>query len=137
MRTTKDLTRQALVVGLLCAAAVSSTNGRQETTPARVVHVAAERFAFVPSEITAEEGETLELRLTSDDTIHGFRLVGPGGAGTDVAIPKRGRGDVRVRFEASTPGRYTFECSRVCGAGHGFMRGTVQVKARPSPGGGS
>ena len=122
---------------LLCAAAASSTDGWQEAMPARVVHIAAERFAFVPSEITAEEGETLELRLTSDDTIHGFRLVGPGGAGTDVAIPKRGRGDVRVRFEASTPGRYTFECSRVCGAGHGFMRGTVRVKARPSPGGGS
>ncbi len=133
----KDTTKLVLVVALLFAAGVSSANGRQESTPARVVHVAAERFAFVPSEITAEEGETLELRLTSDDTIHGFRLVGPGGAGTDVAIPKRGRGDVRVRFEASTPGRYTFECSRVCGAGHGFMRGTVQVKARPSPGGGS
>ncbi len=133
----KDTTKLVLVVALLFAAGVSSANGRQESTPARVVHVTAERFAFVPSEITAEEGETLELRLTSDDTIHGFRLVGPGGAGTDVAIPKRGRGDVRVRFEASTPGRYTFECSRVCGAGHGFMRGTVQVKARPSPGGGS
>ena len=133
----KDITRGALAVGLLFAAAVSASDGGQDAAPARIIHIAAERFAFVPAEITAEEGEVLELRLTSDDTIHGFRLVGPGVVATDVAIPKRGRGAVIVRFEAKTPGRYTFECSRVCGAGHGFMRGSIQVKARPEPGGGS
>ncbi len=133
----KDGARRALVAGAVFAAAVSAAHGQQSATAPRVVHIMAERFTFVPSEITVEEGETLELRLTSDDTIHGFRLVGPDGARTDVAIPKRGRGDVRVRFEADAPGRYTFECSRVCGAGHGFMRGTVQVKGRPTSGGGS
>jgi cytochrome c oxidase subunit 2 len=134
----KDTARRAVVVALLVAAAgVSSASGRQEPAPARVVEITAERFEFVPSEITAEEGETLEFRLTSQDTIHGFRLVGPDGTGRDVAIPKRGRGDVRVRFEATAEGRYTFECSRLCGAGHGFMRGTVNVKARPAQGGGS
>jgi len=133
----KDTTRFAMVVGVLLAAGAGSAGGQQEAAAVRVVHVTAERFAFVPSEITADEGETLELRLTSEDTDHGFRLVGPGGAGTNVAIPKRGRGDVRVRFEASAPGRYSFECSHVCGAGHGFMRGTLRVKARPESGGGS
>ena len=28
------------------------------------------------------------------------------------------------------PGRYVFECSRMCGAGHGFMRGTLIVRER-------
>jgi cytochrome c oxidase subunit 2 len=120
--------RWAVVFGTLCAAAVASADGRQTGASAKVVHVVAERFAFVPSEITVEQGTVLELRLTSEDTIHGFRLTGPGQTGDiDVAIPKRGRGDVRVRFEAAEAGRYVFECSRLCGAGHSFMRGTVRV----------
>ena len=79
------------------------------------MHITAERFEFVPSEITAQEGETLEFRLTSQDTIHGFRLVGPDGTGRDVAIPKRGRGDVRVRFDA-TAGDATPSSVRGCAA---------------------
>jgi cytochrome c oxidase subunit 2 len=96
----------------------------------RVVNVVAERFSFTPSEISIEQGTVLELRITSDDTTHGLKIVGPGGEATDinVEIPKRGRGDVRVNFEAKAPGTYVFECSRVCGAGHGFMRGTIRVK---------
>jgi cytochrome c oxidase subunit 2 len=101
----------------------------QEPEP-RVVNIVAERFSFTPSEIRVDQGTLLELRLTSDDTDHGFRLSGPDGM--DVAIPKRGRGDVRVRFRADTPGRYAFECSRVCGAGHSFMGGSIRVEA-PKP----
>jgi heme/copper-type cytochrome/quinol oxidase subunit 2 len=73
-----------------------------------------------------DRGESIELRITSEDTSHGFRLIGPGEV--DVEIPKRGRGDVRVRFEASEAGTFIFECSRVCGAGHAFMRGTIHVR---------
>jgi heme/copper-type cytochrome/quinol oxidase subunit 2 len=45
----------------------------------------------------------------------------------DVRIPKRGKGTVTATFRPPREGRYTFECSHVCGAGHGFMRGTIVV----------
>ena len=42
-----------------------ATAGRSQTaTEPRVIHVAAERFAFTPSEITVDEGSIVELRLT-------------------------------------------------------------------------
>ena len=105
----------------------------QSAPPPRVIHIVAERFLFTPSEITVEEGSVVELRITSEDTDHGFRLHGLGDV--NLTIPKRGRGDVRVTIEANEPGNYVFECSHVCGAGHGFMRGALRVKARPSSGG--
>ena len=52
----------------------------------------------------------------------GFRIKGEG---VNVQIPKRGRGTVTATFTPSQAGKYTFECSRICGAGHGFMRGTI------------
>ena len=91
----------------------------------RVIEVTAERFEFWPSEIAVAEGEEVELRISSDDTMHGFRIVG---AGTNVLIPKRGKGSAVVRFTGGLPGRYTFECTRMCGAGHNFMRGVLVVR---------
>jgi cytochrome c oxidase subunit 2 len=122
--------KRGLVLALLLAAIGSgSIDGRsQNAVTPRVIHIVAERFTFTPSRITVEEGTTVELRITSEDTAHGFKLTGP--TAVDVEIPKRGRGDRRVVFTPTEAGTYTFECSRVCGAGHGFMRGTVQVKAR-------
>ena len=38
--------------------------------------MSAERFAFTPSEIVVEKGTVIEFHLTSDDTDHGFRIVG-------------------------------------------------------------
>jgi cytochrome c oxidase subunit 2 len=93
--------------------------------PPRVVRVSAERFAFTPSEITVERGMVIEFRLTSDDTDHGFRIVG---TDVDVAIPKRRRGEAVVRYVADTPGRFVIECSRPCGAGHTAMRATLVVE---------
>ncbi|MBM3820229.1 MAG: hypothetical protein FJW14_14600 [Acidimicrobiia bacterium] len=115
----------------VCAAALPilliSTPGAapSQGAAARVIEVTAERFEFWPSEIVVAQGEQLELRIRSDDTMHGFRIVG---AGTNVLIPKRGKGAAVVRFTGSTPGRYTFECSRMCGAGHNFMRGVLVVR---------
>ena len=91
----------------------------------RVIEITAERFEFWPSEVVVAEGEQVELRLRSDDTMHGFRIVG---AGTNVLIPKRGSGYVVVTYIGDRPGRYTFECSRMCGAGHNFMRGVLVVR---------
>ena len=93
-------------------------------TPARIIEVSAERFAFTPSEIKTTVGTKLEIRVTSDDTTHGLRIVG---ADINVEVPKRGKGVATVVFTPTAAGRYTFECSHTCGAGHSFMRGVIVV----------
>ena len=112
-----------LVAVLLTMPGISGSRpaGAQER---RVVSVVAERFTFTPSEIRIPVGTVLELRLRSNDTMHGFRIVGHG---VNVAVPKRRQGEVVVEFDATTVGRYRFECSRLCGAGHNFMRGEIIV----------
>jgi cytochrome c oxidase subunit 2 len=109
-----------LLIGL---ALLAQDNNQRK--PDRVVSVVAERFTFNPSKVTLKQGELVEFVLTSDDTDHGFRIPG---SGIDVAIPPQGRGEVRVRFVAKEKGKFTFECSRPCGAGHNLMRGTIEVK---------
>jgi cytochrome c oxidase subunit 2 len=91
----------------------------------RVVRVVAERFSFTPSEIVVTAGEEVELRLKSDDTAHGFRVAG---TPINVVIPKRGYREIVTTIRVDTPGRYEFECTRMCGAGHNFMRGVLIVR---------
>ncbi|HEY1306659.1 MAG TPA: cupredoxin domain-containing protein [Vicinamibacterales bacterium] len=88
---------------------------------AQVVEITAERFTFTPSEIRVKAGTRLEIRLRSEDTAHGFRIVG---TDIDLELAKRGRGVKTVTFEPAA-GKYTFECSQLCGAGHEFMRGVI------------
>ncbi|NQW04003.1 MAG: cupredoxin domain-containing protein [Acidobacteria bacterium] len=92
-----------------------------------VVRIRAERFTFTPSEVRTTVGTRLDIELKSDDTVHGFRIIG---TDVNVEVPKRGKGSVRVVFTPTTPGRYTFECSHTCGAGHSFMRGVIIVEAK-------
>jgi len=92
----------------------------------QMVDVSAERYTFTPSEIKTTVGTTLRIRLRSDDTTHGFRIVG---TGTNIEIPKRGSSDeATVDFTPEHAGRYEFQCSKLCGAGHSFMRGVIVVK---------
>ena len=115
----------AVVIALVVTGVPGATS-RQGQTP-RIIEISAERFEFWPSEINVTEGEEVELRLRSQDTLHGFRIVG---AGTNVLIPKRGKGHAVARFTGTRPGRYTFECNRMCGAGHNFMRGVLVVRPK-------
>ena len=91
----------------------------------QVVEMVAERFTFTPSRIEVPVGTTVEIRIRSEDTDHGFHIVG----GRNVVIPKRRRGEAVVVFEADEPGEYRFECSKLCGAGHHFMTGEIIVTA--------
>jgi cytochrome c oxidase subunit 2 len=96
-----------------------------KTAGPRVIKVSAERFAFTPGEIVVEKGTTIEFHLTSDDTDHGFKIVG---TDVNVEIPKRRRGETVVKYVADTAGTFVIECSRPCGAGHTAMRATLIVK---------
>ena len=115
------------MAGLVVLLAIVSSGDVRVQQTRRVIEVTAERFAFFPSEIQLEPGEEVELRITSDDTAHGFRIAG---TPTNVTIPKRGQGERSVVIRFDEPGRYGFECSRMCGAGHHFMRGEIVVRAR-------
>lgn len=89
------------------------------------VNVVAERFNFTPSQIKVQQGTLLEITLTSDDTFHGFRISS---MQINQVIPARGRGSVKVLFDAKQKGSFAFECSRPCGAGHTMMRGVIVVE---------
>ncbi len=114
---------RALAIGTVMIASAAA-NGQTER---RVIKVNAERFAFTPSRIELIAGDEVDLRLRSDDTSHGFRITG---LDTNVAIPKRGKGEITVTLKIDTPGTYRFECNRMCGAGHDFMRGEIVVRER-------
>lgn len=111
-----------VVASLAVLAAVSARDATvQGDQRSQVVEITAERFTFTPSEIRVKAGTHLEIRLRSEDTAHGFRIVG---TDIDLELAKRGRGVKTVTFEPAA-GRYTFECSQLCGAGHEFMRGVI------------
>lgn len=105
--------------GSVPPAAEGATQGKDS------VQVTAERFNFTPARLQARKGVPLQIELKSEDTYHGFRIPA---ADLDVTIPARGRGSVVVEFRSSAPGRYSFECSRPCGAGHTMMRGVIVVE---------
>jgi cytochrome c oxidase subunit 2 len=109
----------------LAVALSTSQDPGPKTQDPKIIRVSAERFAFTPSEIVVEQGTTIEFHLTSDDTDHGFRIVG---TGVNAEIPKRRRGETVVKYVADTPGTFVIECSRPCGAGHTAMRATLRVK---------
>ncbi len=119
-----------VAVAVVVVAAVSPQDAQPAPPVVQTVDVLAERFSFTPSEIKTTVGTTLQIRLESDDTAHGFRIIG---TDVNIEIPKRGRGTTTVTFNAEKAGRYTFECSQLCGAGHSFMRGVIIVSdARPA-----
>ena len=118
---------RVFIWGLLVMSGMLAVSQIQaEQTNHRVVTILAERFSFPPSEIRVAVGTSLELRIHSNDTMHGFRIIGNN---VNILVPKRRQGEAIVRFQAVDVGRYEFECSRLCGAGHNFMRGAIIVHA--------
>jgi len=111
----------AALAGIVAGTAGASLSVRLEQK-AQVVDIVVERFSFTPSEFHVPAGMPVEIRLRSDDTDHGFRIVG---TNVNVTIPKRGKGIATVTFQPPAPGKYVFECSKLCGAGHEFMRGQI------------
>jgi cytochrome c oxidase subunit 2 len=115
----------SFLFAVACAAALPGAAAAQER---QVVEMVAERFTFTPSRLEVAVGTTVEIHIRSQDTNHGFHLVN----GPNVIVPKRRQGEAVVLFEADVPGVYQFECSKLCGAGHNFMKGEIVVTAGPA-----
>ncbi|HSF83408.1 MAG TPA: c-type cytochrome [Anaerolineales bacterium] len=82
-----------------------------------------------PGELKAIVGEPLKLRLTSDDVTHSF-AVGQLDFPT-VDIHPGEMSAVTLTFDQ--PGKYTYYCTRWCGANHWRMRGTIEVSGGEPP----
>jgi cytochrome c oxidase subunit 2 len=89
----------------------------------QTIEIHAHRFSFEPSEITLKRGETVQLRLTSEDVTHA--LVVP-----DLGINQEIRKGkpVEVTVKPNAVGDFQGQCGHFCGSGHGSMRFVVHVK---------
>jgi cytochrome c oxidase subunit 2 len=109
-----------LVIALVTLAAAFHARAGEQP---RVINITAKRFSFTPNLITLKKGETVKLRLTSEDVTHGFfmkalkldELVEPGQPTEITLTPQQ-------------EGRFTTICDHFCGAGHGNMSMTIVVE---------
>jgi mono/diheme cytochrome c family protein len=120
MKRAELLSRVLIITGLLLA--VGAPVILWLRTP--LIHVSmAEDGGWSPGTLKAQAGKPLELRLTSDDVMHGF-AVGQMDM-EPVDVPPGKVTDVSLMFDK--PGSYTFYCTRWCGLNHWRMRGTIEV----------
>ena len=89
----------------------------------RVVDITAKRFAFSPDKITLKRGQTVKLRLHSEDVTHGFFLRP---LKLDEEIPAGETAEVTVTPQEA--GTFTTICDHFCGANHGNMNMTIVVE---------
>ncbi|MCH8292936.1 fibronectin type III domain-containing protein [Candidatus Poribacteria bacterium] len=89
------------------------------------INVTARQWQFTPATIRVTEGDTVILTIRSIDVAHGFGLnafridqnLNPGK-------------EVVVEFKAKKTGKYPFQCTVNCGAGHGTMNGVLIVERK-------
>jgi len=110
----------ALMVVLVVFMAVSPRGARAGEP--RVIEIHAKRFGFTPDQITLKKGETVKIRLVSEDVTHGFFLrplkideeVSPGQPTDILLTPEQ-------------TGTFTTICDHFCGVNHGNMKMTIVV----------
>lgn len=105
----------------------------QETAPAgseaTPIQVSAKKYEFNPAVITVKQGDHVKLVITATDHDHGFKLPA---YDIEQRLPKGV--PTTVEFTADKAGTFPFQCSVVCGLGHGRMKGKLVVQPASGPG---
>ncbi len=117
----KNIVRLIAVV-VLCLAACEWAPTQAQEQP-RVIEIHAKRFSFTPAQITIDKGETVTLSLTAEDTTHGLSIPD---LGVNVTLMKGKATTVEITPQQT--GTFEGRCNHFCGAGHGSMVFSVQVK---------
>ena len=92
---------------------------RTHAAGVRVIEVVArapQQGGFSPDRLQLRAGETVRLRLSSPDVVHGFTIPG---LGVDVEEIYPGK-VVEVDITPEKPGRYAFACTRWAHECHGL-----------------
>jgi cytochrome c oxidase subunit II len=137
-----DLQRKLLFVGLAClnVATLGRAQGPNNGAAVKVIEISAKKYEFTPAEIRVKKGERVELKIHSVDTTHGAKLIlYPEGSkdkstpGLKLADPTQNEKveknvDQVIDFVAVEAGTYEIKCAKLCGMGHGRMKGKLIVE---------
>ena len=102
------------------------------------ITIRARQYAYAPEKIRVNKGDTVHIRLISDDVVHGFYLEG---YDIDAEIqpltskiilkrpsrPDESREVDEIVFTANHEGKFRYRCSHTCGFLHPFMLGEMVV----------
>jgi heme/copper-type cytochrome/quinol oxidase subunit 2 len=88
----------------------------------RIFRIDARQFAYYPSELRVNAGDTVTLQLVSTDVVHGLYVDG-----YDISVEADPGQTATLTFVADKPGSFRFRCNVTCGAMHPFMIGKLTV----------
>ena len=113
---------RALFLILILGACAAAVSGDSPDGTIQTIDIHAHRFAFVPSEITVKKGETVRVRLVSDDVPHSLVIKDLG-----INQPVSKSHPVEFTLAPAQAGDFHGKCGRYCGSGHSMMVFTVHV----------
>ena len=90
----------------------------------RIFQIEARQFAYTPSELAVNPGDTVTVELLSTDVVHGLYIDG-----YDLSMEADPGQTARLTFTADRSGSFRFRCNVTCGAMHPFMIGKLKVGA--------
>jgi cytochrome c oxidase subunit II len=92
------------------------------TAQERTFRIEARQFAYSPSELVVNPGDTVTIELVSTDVVHGLYIDG-----YDLSVAADPGQTATMTFTADQSGSFRFRCSVTCGAMHPFMIGKLTV----------
>jgi len=88
----------------------------------RTFEIDAHQFAYSPSELRVNQGDTVTIQLVSTDVVHGLYVDG-----YDISVEADPGQTATLTFTADKSGSFRFRCNVTCGAMHPFMIGKLTV----------
>jgi cytochrome c oxidase subunit 2 len=86
------------------------------------IEIMAKKFSYTPKTIKVKRGDSVTIRLISEDVTHGIYLDGYG-----LETRAHPGQDGSISFVADKTGRFAFRCSVTCGEFHPYMVGFLVV----------